>query len=155
MSLEPSELVVLPAQPDDREWIVACQLAMAWETERLQLDEPTVLRGVAAVLDDPSKGAYWIARRGDEPVGVLLITFEWSDWRDATMWWIQSVFVTPPERGRGVFTAMYDTLREQVRQDSSLCGLRLYVNHSNHAAKKTYQRLGMSSSHYEMMQWMR
>ncbi len=128
---------------------------MAWETEQVRLDAATVHRGVAAVFDDASKGAYWIARQDNLPVGVLMVTYEWSDWRNATVWWIQSVFVEPDYRRRGVFSAMYEALRQRVQDDASLWGLRLYVEENNQQAKQTYQRLGMKDCHYEMMQWKR
>jgi ribosomal protein S18 acetylase RimI-like enzyme len=140
--------------------IVDFQLRMARETEGLELDRATVVRGVAAVLADPSKGSYWVAEweaenLPDRIVGSLLTTFEWSDWRDGTVLWIQSVYVLPEERGRGVYRALYEHLRRRVENDPALKGIRLYVDKRNAAAQGVYERLGMSREHYELFEWMK
>jgi len=138
--------------------IVDFQLRMARETEGLELDRATVVRGVAAVLADPARGCYWMAEReGDTGriVGSLLTTFEWSDWRDGTVLWIQSVYVVPEERGRGVYRALYEHLKRRVEADPALMGLRLYVDKRNAAAQGVYERLGMSREHYELFEWLK
>lgn len=142
----------------DAESIIDFQLRMARETESLELDPGTVARGVAAVLADPAKGCYWLAERAGGPlriVGSLLTTFEWSDWRDGTVLWIQSVYVVPEERGRGVYRALYEHLKRRVESDPALVGIRLYVDRRNAAAQGVYERLGMSREHYEMFEWLK
>jgi RimJ/RimL family protein N-acetyltransferase len=146
-------------EPGDAATIVEFQLRMARETEGLELDRDTLIRGVAAVLADAAKGSYWLAERaGDgtgQIVGSLLTTFEWSDWRDGTVLWIQSVYVVPEERGRGVYRALYEHLKRRVEEDPGLKGLRLYVDRRNAAAQRVYERLGMSREHYELFEWLK
>jgi GNAT superfamily N-acetyltransferase len=141
--------------PGDLETIADFQLRMARETEGLELDPGTVIRGVAAVLADPAKGSYWVAEREGRVVGSLLTTFEWSDWRNGTVLWIQSVYVVPGERGRGVYRALYEHLRHRVEDDPGLKGLRLYVDRRNAAAQEVYERLGMTREHYELFEWLK
>ncbi len=131
---------------------------MARETEDLELDRDTVTRGVEAVFADPAKGAYWVAERegAAEPVvGGLLTTFEWSDWRNGTVLWIQSVYVVPEERGRGVYRALYEHLRHRVAGDPDLKGIRLYVDRRNMGAQRVYERLGMTREHYDTFEWLK
>jgi ribosomal protein S18 acetylase RimI-like enzyme len=135
--------------------IVDFQLRMARETEGLELDRDTVVRGVAAVLADAAKGSYWLAERAGRIAGSLLTTREWSDWRDGTVLWIQSVYVVPEERGRGVYRALYEHLKRRVEEDPALKGLRLYVDRRNAAAQRVYERLGMTREHYELFEWLK
>lgn len=146
---------IRPARPGDAATIVDFQLRMARETEDLELDRDTVTRGVRAVFADTAKGAYWIAESAGRIVGSLLTTFEWSDWRDGTILWIQSVYVLPDERGRGVYRALYEHLRRRVEDDSGLKGLRLYVDRRNTAAQRVYERLGMTGEHYLTYEWLK
>ena len=143
------------ALPGDAPVIVDFQLRMARETEDLELDLDTVTRGVAAVFADPGKGAYWVAERGGQVVGGLLTTFEWSDWRNGVILWIQSVYVIPEERGRGVYRALYEGLKRRVEADANLKGIRLYVEKRNTAAQRVYERLGMTREHYELFEWLK
>ncbi len=145
---------VRPAAPDDSQTIVDYQLALALETESLELHRPTVELGVAAVFDDPSKGSYWIAQCDGQIVGSLLTIAEWSDWRNGTVLWIHSVYIESQARRRGVFRKMYGHLRQQVETSDDLRGLRLYVDKTNHPAQRVYQSLGMTREHYEMYEWM-
>jgi RimJ/RimL family protein N-acetyltransferase len=110
---------------------------------------------VAAVFADPSRGRYWIAERSGRTVACLLTTYEWSDWRDGVILWIQSVYVVPEERGRGVYRALYERLRQQVEESPGLKGIRLYVEKRNAAAQRVYERLGMTREHYEMFEWLK
>lgn len=128
---------------------------MARETEGMDLDLPTVTRGVQAVFDDPSKGQYWVAESDGRVAGSLLTTWEWSDWRNGTVLWIQSVYVLPELRGSGIYRRMYEHLRERVLDSPGLMGIRLYVDRRNTAAQRVYERLGMSSEHYEMFEWLK
>lgn len=152
---EERKLEIRAARPGDAGTIVDFQLAMARETEDLELDRGTVSRGVEAVLSDPAKGAYWVAGSAGRIVGSLLTTFEWSDWRNGTVLWIQSVYVLPESRGRGVYRALYEHLRRRVEADPGLKGLRLYVDRRNTAAQRVYERLGMTSEHYLTYEWLK
>ena len=146
---------VRPARPEDAGAITEFQVRMARETEDLELDLPTVTRGVRAVFDDPAKGEYWVAEAAGRIVGALLTTYEWSDWRNGTVLWIQSLYVLPELRGSGVYRRMYEHLRERVQAAPDLRGIRLYVDRRNTAAQRVYERLGMSREHYEMFEWLR
>jgi len=134
--------------------IIDFQLKMAWETENLRLNTETVTRGVEAVFRDPSKGNYYVAEADGKVVASLLITFEWSDWRNCNVWWFQSVYVLPEYRRQGVFRKMYNHIKE-LAQEQDIAGLRLYVETRNSRAQKTYEALGMSSEHYAFYEWMR
>jgi RimJ/RimL family protein N-acetyltransferase len=153
--LAEGELAIRPGEPGDAAAIVDFQLRMAQETEELGLDPDTLRRGVAAVFADPGKGRYWIAQRGGETVGGLLTTFEWSDWRNGVILWIQSVYVVPKERGRGVYRALYEQVRRQVEETPDLKGIRLYVEKRNLAAQRVYERLGMTREHYDLFEWLK
>lgn len=150
-----SELEIREAAPGDAPTIVEFQLLMARETEDLALDRETVTRGVAAVFADPGKGAYWVAGRDGRIAGSLLTTFEWSDWRNGTVLWIQSVYVLPEERGRGVYRALYERVKARVLESPDLKGIRLYVDRRNTAAQRVYERLGMTREHYDTFEWLK
>jgi ribosomal protein S18 acetylase RimI-like enzyme len=104
------------------------------------------------LFTDPSKGLYYIAESTGKIAGQLMITYEWSDWRNATFWWIQSVYVHPEYRNHGVFRALYRFIETIARTHGDVCGVRLYVEKENDRAQKTYEALGMKHSHYEMME---
>ena len=135
--------------------IVDFQIAMAKETEGIELNRSTVESGVEAVLNDPSKGKYYITEKKDLIIGSLLTTYEWSDWRNGTVLWIQSVFVLPEYRRKGVYRNMYSHLKNKVKKDGKLKGIRLYADKSNRAAHKTYENLGMSQDHYVTFEWLK
>ncbi|MGF1638443.1 MAG: GNAT family N-acetyltransferase [Cyclobacteriaceae bacterium] len=139
----------------DAQIITEFQLKMALETEKLWLDEQVVTKGVEAVLNQPNLGKYLIAEKELNPVGVFMITYEWSDWRNATVLWMQSVYVNPESRGEGVFTQMYSYLKKMVNTNPDYCGVRLYVVKNNEIAKSAYHNVGMSHEHYEMFEWMK
>ncbi len=147
--------IVREARLQDISVIANFQLAMAWETEKLELDPEVVSFGVKAVFEDSSKGVYYVADMDGEIVGSLLTTFEWSDWRNGTVLWIQSVYVKPGYRRRGIYSRMYSHLKEQVMSDPHLRGIRLYADVSNHMAHKVYEALGMNSEHYKTYEWMK
>ena len=144
-------LTIRRAIPADADTIATFTREMARETEAKILDEEIVRRGVRAVFADKDKGFYTIAERAGEPVGCLLVTFEWSDWRAGWYRWIQSVYVRPDARRSGVFRTMYDHLAAEAAADPEVVGLRLYVERANHTAKRTYIALGMSDVHYDVM----
>ncbi len=139
----------------DTETIAGYNAALAAETEHLELDRDRLLLGVRVVLDDPSKGFYTIAETGAAEtggmvVGQMMITFEWSDWRNGTFWCIQSVYVHPDYRRRGIFSRLHRHVADDARQLGTVCGLRLYVEKANKQAQRTYQRLGMQQAIFDM-----
>ena len=144
-------VAVRDAVPGDLEALVRFNLAMARETEGLAIDAERLRAGVGAALADASKGRYWVAERDGAVVGGLLVTYEWSDWRNATFWWIQSVYVDPVHRGRGVFTALYRHVA-RLASGAGCCGVRLYVHEHNERARAVYQRLGMVASGYRVLE---
>jgi GNAT superfamily N-acetyltransferase len=123
---------------------------LAWETENLRLNSAVVGRGVLVLLKDAAKGTYFVAERGGVIVGQLLITYEWSDWRNGYFWWIQSVYVASEFRRDGVFLGLFRHVEKLARSRRHVCGLRLYVEKSNRRAHTTYERLGMKHTHYEI-----
>ena len=129
---------------------------MAWETEKRKLDPERVGQGVAALLNDPAKGTYFLAEveHGGRHViaGQLLITYEWSDWRNGNFWWIQSVYVIQKFRAHGIFTALFGYVRDLASKRDDVCGLRLYVEGQNKRAQRTYERLGMKRTSYEVFE---
>lgn len=143
------------ANTTDSATIVQFQLKMAFETEQLQLDPSTVEKGVAAVFADPSKGTYYVAESNGKVVASLLTTFEWSDWRNGTVLWIQSVFVEEPFRRNGVYSAMYRHIKNKVEQTPGLKGIRLYVETNNRRAQAVYERSGMTAEHYQLYEWLK
>jgi ribosomal protein S18 acetylase RimI-like enzyme len=144
-------LQIRPARVSDAPVIRDFNLALAQETESLALDAHTVLRGVTALLEDPTKGRYFVAERGGKIVGQVMHTFEWSDWRHGMFWWLQSVYVAPAARRSGVFTALYRHIESLARADESVCGIRLYMEHDNQRAREAYHRLGFASAGYEVL----
>ena len=148
-------MIVRQATDSDSAPIVEFQLAMAWETEQLKLHEPTVIKGVAAVFEDSSKGIYYVAEVEGKIVGSLLTTFEWSDWRNGTVLWIQSVYVAEKWRRKNVFRKLYEHIQSMVNQDPNLKGIRLYVDKGNQAAQQVYGGLGMNGEHYGVFEWMK
>ena len=133
---------IRPGCASDLETIVEYNLRLARETEGLALDRETVRAGVRAALDDPHKGRYLVAEMNGRAVGQLMLTTEWSDWRNGPMWWIQSVYVHPDHRGRGVFRALFETALREARA-SGVRTVRLYVEEGNDVAREVYTRLGM------------
>ena len=125
-------------------------IAMALETEGKQLDPETVREGVQAVFSRNDLGFYVIAEQNARPVGQLLITYEWSDWRNAFFWWIQSVYVSPEYRRHGVYRALHYYATEGARREGDVCGLRLYVDKGNSIAQGVYSGLNMHPTNYDM-----
>jgi GNAT superfamily N-acetyltransferase len=136
----------------DARVIAGFNVRMAMETESRPLDPDLINPGVAAVLRDASKGRYWVAEADGQVVGQLMVTYEWSDWRNGVFWWIQSVYVRKDSRRNGVFSALHRHVESLARQTPDVCGLRLYVERANHRARKTYLALGMTSPGYEVME---
>jgi ribosomal protein S18 acetylase RimI-like enzyme len=149
------DILVRAAAPEDAPLIAGFQILMARETEGMELDPETVEKGVEAVFADRSKGEYFVTESGERVVGCLLVTPEWSDWRNGTVLWIQSVYVIPEMRGRGVYRLLYEHVRARVAASPALRGIRLYVDKRNTAAQGVYTRLGMTREHYELFEWMK
>lgn len=143
---------VRAANAEDADIIAAFNQAMARETESLELLDATIGAGVRAVLADESLGRYYVAQCAGEVAGCLLITFEWSDWRNGLFWWIQSVYVAPHWRRRGIFRALYAAVRAAALESSGACGLRLYVERDNTTAQRTYGSLGMHRTAYQLFE---
>lgn len=149
------DILIRPGLLFDIQVIADSQIAMALETENLNLDPETVFLGVSAVMDDPTKGKYWLAEVGGQVVGCLLTVPEWSDWRNGTVLWIHSVYVHPDFRQSGVYKKLYGHLKTMVETSSDLRGLRLYVDKTNAKAQKVYESLGMSGEHYHLFEWLK
>ncbi|MBV9241938.1 MAG: GNAT family N-acetyltransferase [Acidobacteria bacterium] len=134
----------------DRDSLVAFNQAMALETEGKTLDAGKITPGVTAVFSDEKKGFYVVAEDNGKIVGGLMVTYEWSDWRNAWFWWIQSVYILPEARGTGLYSRMYEYVKQRAADAGDVCGFRLYVETENTHAQKVYDAVGMSQSHYLM-----
>ena len=137
------------ADIDDLEVIVRFNREMAREAEGRELDPSTLRAGVNALLSDPVRGRYYLAVEDGRVLGQLLVTTEWSDWRNGEIWWIGSVYVAPEHRRRGVYSALHRHVRERARRLGAV-GLRLYVDRENRAARRSYKELGMERARYAM-----
>jgi len=146
-------LVIREADSDDIQRIVLFNQAMARETEGRELDRRTLTRGVEALLADPARGRYFVAVKGSEIVGQVMITTEWSDWRNGQVWWLQSVYVSKRHRREGVYRQLHTHVRDAAVAEKVL-GIRLYVDRDNLAAQDTYATLGMRASNYLMFEEM-
>ncbi|MBM4134661.1 MAG: GNAT family N-acetyltransferase [Nitrospira sp.] len=148
--------LVRPAHVDDLDRLVGFSLAMAQETEGRNLDRARLRRGTQAIFDEPTRGFYLVAEASGQPeptiVGQLMVTFEWSDWRNATFWWIQSVYVHPDWRRQGVYRAMHRHVLREAKDRKNVCGVRLYVEKDNQEAQKVYQRVGLLPSAYQVFE---
>lgn len=145
---------IRPAASEDWPTIVDFNCRLAEESEGKQLDRSHVEPGVKALLADPRKGRYLLACAGGRLVGQLMHTFEWSDWRNGDIWWLQSVYVHPDFRRQGVFRALFERLRTEAEADPGVVGLRLYVEEHNHHAHETYKNLGLMPGGYFVMEKM-
>ncbi len=134
----------------DLEALVEFNCRLARETEDHELDPATVRRGLARLLDNPAAGFYTVAEQAGRVVGCLLITFEWSDWRDGWLWWIQSVYVEAAARRQGVFRRLFEHVRHKAETDGDVRGLRLYVERDNHDAMATYAAMGLAETPYKV-----
>jgi GNAT superfamily N-acetyltransferase len=143
------------ANYSDADRIVDFQIKMAWETEKIRLDPLTCRSGVQAVFACPSLGTYHVCARGTGIVGSLLITPEWSDWRNGLIWWIQSVYIEPELRRQGYFAKFYAYIKNLAESDSIVRGIRLYVDRSNVPAQTVYSKVGMNGDHYRLYEWMK
>jgi GNAT superfamily N-acetyltransferase len=147
-------MTIRKATPEDAASIIDFQQKMAWETEGMTLAADIVTKGVNAVFSNKALGQYRVAEDGGQVVASLLITYEWSDWRNTNVWWFQSVYVVPSHRRKGIFRSMYMHVRDEAER-TGIAGLRLYVETNNTRAHKTYESLGMRREHYAMYEWMK
>ncbi|MBN8482889.1 MAG: GNAT family N-acetyltransferase [Xanthomonadales bacterium] len=147
-----SPCTIRDATRADIGFLVEANAAMAFETEGKRLDRAVLARGVAGVFDDRARGFYLVAERDGVAVGGLLVTREWSDWRDGDWWWIQSVYVVPAARRSGVFRALHAEVEQRARAMADVVGLRLYVEDANANAQATYAALGLVDAHYRLLE---
>jgi len=156
------KITVRRGNPGDLNALVAFNQAMALETENKRLRNDVITSGVSAVLNDPNRGLYFIATlkdaerdrniKAESIAGALMLTFEWSDWRNGRFWWIQSVYVDPAQRRKGVYTHLHRHVKTLSREDPSCCGIRLYVEEENITAQQTYIHLGMYKTRYHLFE---
>jgi len=147
------ETIIRNATIKDLEYILKFNLNMALETEDLVLPPEKLRPGIEAALLDDNKGIYFVAEKNNQIVGSLMITREWSDWRNAWVAWIQSVYVDKKYRRQGIYTALYNHIKE-ITLAGKYAGIRLYVDKTNTKAQKTYSALGMNGEHYQLFEWM-
>jgi len=147
-----AKVTVRMATPADLEFLVDGNALLALETEHLVLDRTRLKAGVQAIFDDASRGCYRVAEVDGVRAGQMLVTYEWSDWRNGMFWWIQSVYTVQEHRRRGVFHALYRAVESEARRRSDVCGLRLYVENENRRAQATYEGCGMRRAPYGMFE---
>lgn len=140
------------ATPADAPALIEFNRAMALETEGKELLPEVIGAGVRSFLQNPGSGFYVVAHEGDQVIGSLLVTKEWSDWRNGDLWWIQSVYVRPEFRRRGVYRQLYRHVQGMAARDPGVCGFRLYVDRANTAAQATYRNLGMKKTSYRVFE---
>jgi ribosomal protein S18 acetylase RimI-like enzyme len=142
------------AEARDTASLVAFNQAMALETEGKSLDGDVLTSGVSAIFSDGKKGFYAVAEDGETIAGGLMVTFEWSDWRNAWFWWIQSVYILPEYRGQSIYSKLYDFVKARALEQGNVCGFRLYVEKENEHAQAVYKKLGMDETYYLMFEEM-
>jgi len=143
------------AKLEDLEAIVEFNQSLASETESRHLPDAVLRQGVLAALNSDRRLRYWVAVNQDEParpIGQAAVSYEWSDWRNGWIWWLQSVFVEEAYRGHGAFRALLDSIHDAARQDEQVIGLRLYVEHENARARSVYEKVGFIPAGYEVME---
>ena len=138
------------AVPEDADDLVEFNQAMAHETEGKRLDGDILRQGVETVFSDEKKGFYVVAEDTERIIGGLMVTYEWSDWRFAWFWWIQSVYIRPEARGQRIYSQLYEFVKTKAAEVGNVCGFRLYVENDNYHAQKVYENVGMKASHYLM-----
>lgn len=143
---------IYKAEDKDAKEISLFNILMAKETEDKELDESQILLGVQAMIDNPHMGFYLVAKISDITVASLMVTTEWSDWRNGIFWWIQSVYVKQEYRRKGLYRKLYEHVKALSKLENNVCGFRLYVEQENLIAQKTYKKLGMEETHYKMFE---
>ena len=150
MSERSTNVSVRSAVSGDASQLIEFNLAMAMESEDKGLDRATLAAGVEHLIEHPLDGFYLVAELAGVPAGSLMVTYEWSDWRAGRFWWIQSVYVKPEYRRKGVYSALHRSVRERALSAPDTCGIRLYVERENAGAQATYASLGMSETAYRL-----
>lgn len=148
-------MTVRKATTKDIPTIILFQQKMAWETEGIHLDPSVLTEGVKNIFQDVNRGEYYVADENETVVGSLMTTYEWSDWRNGTVLWIQSVYIDKGHRGKGIYKKMYEHIQQIVKKSPDLRGIRLYVDKTNKAAQHVYEKLGMNGEHYQVFEWMK
>ncbi len=140
------------ASHDDIATLAHFNQQMALETENIDLKETVITAGVAGMIDNPQRGFYLVVEEAGQIAASLMITYEWSDWRNGNFWWIQSVYVLPQYRRRGLYRRLYETVGKMAAEQADVCGFRLYVERNNEVAQQTYRSLGMQETDYQIME---
>ena len=143
-------MIIRQAITQDAAELAEFNMGIARETEDYELIPEVIRAGVETMIADPDKGFYLVVELDNGIQASLMVTYEWSDWRNGTFWWIQSVYVRPEYRGQGLYGILYERVKELAEQDDSVCGFRLYVERNNEIAQKTYAKQGMSETEYLM-----
>lgn len=141
------------ARLGDLDTIVEYNYNLAYETENKELDKAILTKGVRNIIQDENKGVYHVCEVDGKVVGQIMYTYEWSDWRNGTFIWVQSVYVNKEYRGKGVFKALYNKVKEICDSNNEYVGIRLYVEKENYTAQKTYRSLGMEECNYFMYEY--
>ena len=146
------DIVIRQARREDADILIRFSAAIAWETERRELDRERLRQGTLAVFDRADRGIFYVAehRPSRGVVGQCLITYEWSDWRNAQFWWIQSVYVDPQWRRRGVYRRLHEAIKQKAQSTPGVCGIRLYVEHSNSIAQSVYEAMDLHRAKYQI-----
>ena len=150
--MAPLDISIRDASLADAETIAKFNTNLALESEGMRLAPEVVSPGVKTMLADRAMGRYWVAEADGVVIGQIMVTYEWSDWRNGMIWWIQSVYVHGDYRRRGVFSALYRHVESLAQRDPRVCGIRLYVERENARAQRTYESLGMQMTDYQVMQ---
>ena len=145
-------MIIRQASHDDIETLAQFNMKMAFETEAVRLKPEVITAGVGGMIDNPQRGFYLVAEEDGLIAASLMITTEWSDWRNGNFWWVQSVYVLPEFRRQGLYRRLYEEVRSLAEKESHVCGFRLYVEHNNRIAQQTYEALGMRETDYLMME---
>jgi ribosomal protein S18 acetylase RimI-like enzyme len=143
-------MIIRRALAQDADELAQFNINMARETEGLELKPEVIGAGVRAMIENPQRGFYLVVELDNGIQASLMVTNEWSDWRNGNFWWIQSVYVRPQYRRQGLYRELYARVKELAEQDPAVCGFRLYVEQENSAAQKTYQALGMQQTDYRI-----
>lgn len=138
---------------DDVSIIAKYNYNLAFETEDKKLNMSILTSGVKRLIEDESKGVYHVCEIDGKVVGQIMYTYEWSDWRNGTFLWVQSVYVNKENRGMGIFKALYTYIKDMCDKDENICGIRLYVERENYVAQNTYSNLGMNECNYHIYEY--
>lgn len=140
---------------DYTEAIATCQVKMAKETENMILNHEEVKKGIIHLFENPAKGFYLLAMDNKKVAGTMLLQHEWSEWRNQDVLWIHSVYIIPEYRRKGIFSQLYNEVKQRVLKDPNISGMRLYVDKTNKSAIEVYQKIGMTDEHYQLFEWMK